>query len=543
MAAPQAHPNEYANPRLASRAIVAAACVWVLVVLVQRVGFVPIWDGRVYGHCIAQAASNPSLGALRCAGHASLVYVALAAALQAISPDSAPLMLLGNTLLWLAAVAAFARLTRLVFRAADLEIDRALLTAVFAVQPAMIAATLQPSLDLPLVPAFLWSAVFLLERKPAGLVATGMALCFTKETGVLLYATLLGTFVLWAVLGRKQPLAATAKFAAVAAIPGYVFASYLLVRWMGATPTEQVVWNTSTTGDSLWKQFFIPNLDLHLIKYIALMFVLSFAWIPGLILLADGFVGAVHAAHRQPGRAIAGVDAGAGGLLALVTLTALYALTRFTTFGHVRYFLVAFPLIAIVTLRSLVRLQVPGPARRVTLAAFALLLSVSAVRTIDPVSRALYGTFSFGSHAMLRLTALTGECCGYGQDQLAYSAEFTPLQTLVDSAITTMPGPDRYVVVVPDSTVWMFHAPPRGWPIVRGTRHMVMDVPAIGHEDIVNGGLRPDRVYYIATPNGDNAQALRLLSALYDVADERRLQHDGYALTTYRLTLKRRPEP
>jgi hypothetical protein len=531
--------DDRSKPRLPSRAIVAAACVWVLVVLIQRIGFVPIWDGRVYADCITQAASTPSLGALRCAGHASQVYVALAAMLQAISPNSAPLMLFGNTLLWLAAVAAFGRLTRIVFPDACLEIDRALLTAVFAVQPAMIGATLQPSLDLPLVPAFLWCAVFLLERKPAALVATGIALCFTKETGVLLYATLLGTFVLWAVLGRKQSVADTAKFAAVAAIPGIVFGAYLLVRLTVAAPTEQVVWTTSTTGDSLWKQFLIPHLDLHLVKYIGLMFVLSFAWIPGLILLADGFVGAVHAAHRQPARTIAGVDTRAGGLLAIVTLTVLYALTRFTTFGHVRYFLVAFPLLAIVTLRSLVRLQVPGLARRVTLAGFAVLLGVSAVRTIDPVSRALYGTFSFGSHSMLRLTTITRECCGYGQDQLAYSAQFTAIRPLVDDAASAMLLEGARVVVVPDSTVWLFDAPPRGWSV--GNRHL--DLRALGHENIVNGGARPDSAFYLAMPNGNNERALGMLSHLYDVTDQKRYEHDGYALSLYRLTLKRRPEP
>jgi hypothetical protein len=511
----------------------------VLVVLVQRVGYVPIWDGRVYGDCITQAASNASLSALRCAGHASQVYVALAAALQAISPKSAPLMLLGNALLWLAAVAAFARLTRIVFSADDLDLDRALLTAVFAVQPAMIGATLQPSLDLPLAPAFLWCAVFLLQRKPAALVATGIALCFTKETGVLLYATLLGTFVLWAVLGRKQPMAETAKFAAIAAIPGIVFGVYLLVRWTAAAPTEQVVWTTSTTGDSLWKQFLIPHLDLHLIKYIALMFVLSFAWIPGLILLADGFVGAVHAAHRHPARVISGVNPRAGGLLALVTLTVLYALTRFTTFGHVRYFLVAFPLLAVVMLRSLVRLRVPALARRVIVAGFALLLSVSAVRTIDPVSRALYGTFRFGSHSMLRLTALTGECCGYGQDQLAYSAQFTAIRPLVDDAASVMLAENAHVIVVPDSTVWLIDAPPHGWTV--GNRHL--DVRALGHENIVNGGARPDSAFYLAMPNGNNDRALTLLSNVYDVIHERQYEHDGYALSLYRLTLKRRPEP
>jgi hypothetical protein len=98
---------------------------------------------------------------------------------------------------------------------------------------------------------------------------------------------------------------------------------------------------------------------------------------------------------------------------------------------------------------------------------------------------------------------------------------------------------NAHVIVVPDSTVWLIDAPPHGWTV--GNRHL--DVRALGHENIVNGGARPDSAFYLAMPNGNNDRALTLLSNVYDVIHERQYEHDGYALSRYRLTLKRRPEP
>ena len=49
------------------------------VLLATRVGYAPIWDGRIYAACIAAAAEHFSAESLRCAGHASQGYAALAA--------------------------------------------------------------------------------------------------------------------------------------------------------------------------------------------------------------------------------------------------------------------------------------------------------------------------------------------------------------------------------------------------------------------------------------------------------------------------------
>jgi hypothetical protein len=191
---------------------------------------------------------------------------------------------------------------------------------------------------------------------------------------------------------------------------------------------------------------------------------------------------------------------------------------------------------------SISRLGASARVRRWILASFALALLASTVRTVDPVSRALYGTFAFGSHDMLRMTRVTGECCGFGQDQLAYNLQFTAIQPLVDDAVADMAGPEP-IIVVPDSTVWLFTAWPAGWPR-RGARpDAPLAVRPLDHRRLVRGTDVPDTAWYLAMPNGDNARAIRELSALYDFGEARRYERSGYALSAYRIVRRRAGPP
>jgi len=202
--------------------------------------------------------------------------------------------------------------------------------------------------------------------------------------------------------------------------------------------------------------------------------------------------------------------------------------------------LVVYALLLVLFLGSLLRLGVGAVVRRVALGGYAALLLVSAVRTVDPASRRLYGTFAFGSHDMLRMTRVTGECCGFGQDQLAYSLEFTVLQPLTDAAVgaieASAPTP---TIVLPDSTSWIFLDPPAS-----GRRHFAYRLPSgakprvLEHREVFQGANRPASAYYIALPYGDNARAMRELTPLYEFRDERRFARHGYWISVYRMTAR-----
>src|SRR4029077_13952844 len=109
-------------------------------------------------------------------------------------------------------------------------------------------------------------------------------------------------------------------------------------------------------------------------------------------------------------------------------------LTRYETYLNVRYLL---PIAALLILSFAVGFLIlcARPFVRVVVLGFAFLLVLgSAFRTIDPVSRALWGTFPFGRHPLLALTSWNNECCGFSRDQLVYNLEylqFDRIETLI----------------------------------------------------------------------------------------------------------------
>jgi len=522
-------------------AVLAAAAAFVCALLASRTDYVPIWDGRIYAACISAAAESVAPEALRCAGHASQAYVLVAALAQTIARSSTAPVLVMNAFLFLVAVIGFNRLVHLAFPEGD-GIDRALLTAAFALQPAFLASIVQPGLDLPLLPGFIWSILSVVERRPVRLVACGLWLAFTKETGLFLYAVVVGCHALWLLVKWPRPafqrILEVLRLAPLA-LPGVVFVGYLALRKF-TIPSQPAVWNGSTTGTPIIEQLLVPRLDLYQVNYAALLLVLNFSWVPWGITMFDGFIGTVRAGHREPTRPVPGANKSVAMFLLLVTLATAYALTRFTTYGHTRYFLAVYALALIPFYTALLRLGVPEAVRGAILVSYACALALSAVRSVDPLSRRLYGTFPFGEHQLFRMTRVTGECCGFGQDQLVYNLEFTNIQPLTWRALTAAAATSRPVIVIPDSTSWIFLDPPDSGRLLEGRTWASLGMRLYEPRQMLRDFDVPDSASYLALPYGGNDRAMRRLRSLYEFRDEQRYTRAGYAVSTFRLT-KRRP--
>jgi hypothetical protein len=524
-----------------ARIVIAIAAAAVAIALSQHLGYSPMWDGRIYADCFAAAASDPRPGSFRCAGHASHAYVALVALIESVSPGSEPLLIAANAGLLLLAWIGFHRLLGLTFPAADQRLDRALLGAVFVMQPALVAGVVQPGLDLPIVPAFIWTVVFLLQRRFSAAAAVGYGLVFTKETGVLLYGVLLAVYAIWRMrthglrIHKPEWISAAPRLL----LPLAIFGAYLAYR--AALPGEPVIWSGNTVGQSLVAQFLIPSVDLYQVNYAALILVLSFGWITTILVAGDGLVGCFRALQRKQARALPGVDAQRLWFLVVLLIATGYALTRFITFGNPRYFLVPRILLLVIAFAALLRLGSSPSVRRAVLAVAAALTLVSAVRTIDPVSRGLFGTFTVGERSMLRMTSITGECCGYGRDQLVYNLEFAWLQRAMQNAVrfaaASGPNPgDSLLFAVPDSALGTLTPAWLREPNATGTQPTLITVP---HSRLVTGIMRPDSLTLIALPLVDYSRALRELATVYVVAPPKVFDAHGYRVSTYRLT--RRP--
>lgn len=521
--------------------VVAAAVVGTM--LVMQLGYSPMWDGLWYSNCFAAAARHLAPGSFRCAEHASHAYVALVAVVQSIAPGSFPLLLATNALLLVVAWVGFYRLTTLTVPDDDRRLDRALLGAIFVAQPTLVAAVVQPGLDLPIVPAFIWCVVFAFQRRWVAVAATGCALAFTKETGVLLYVALVFVIVLWRLApgtlrsrGRAREIGPLLPLIA----PLALFGAYLAYR-STTVPGKPALWIAGTVGGSIIEQFLIPTIDLYQLNYAALILVLGFGWILALLLVADALIGFARKIRRRPPRALVGVDRERLVLLIALLVVGSYGLTRFTTFGNPRYFLIPRVLLLVPTYASLLRLGFGPRARRLILATTAGLTMVSAVRTVDPMSRYVYGTFAVGEHRLLRMTSITGECCGFGRDQLVYNLEFGWLQRAAEAALrsvvpATSAATDSLVVVVPDSAAGTLSATWLSAPNADGPAGTMPRLVTVAHGALVSGATRVDSATLIALPTVDFTRALRELSARYTIAAPREFTVQGYRVATYRLT-------
>ena len=67
--------------------------------------------------------------------------------------------------------------------------------------------------------------------------------------------------------------------------------------------------------------------------------------------------------------------------------------------------------------------------------------------SVDPVTRATVGTFSIGQERMFRVIRISGECCGYGHDALAYNLQYTALGRVLDKAMMELQPGDSTVIV------------------------------------------------------------------------------------------------
>jgi hypothetical protein len=501
---------------------------------------VPLWDGRIYADCIVNAAvGSLAPSTLRCAEHPTHAYMLFAGAIQMLSPGSYPLMLVANALLYLASCFAFFRITRLAFPGPAHDVGRALLGVAFALHPAVLASVVQPTIDFPLLPAFLWGVVFMLRGQRLWLIAVGLALVFTKETGVVLYAALVGTYALLALFGPGGParnLRATLTRVVPLAVPLVVFAGYLAYR--ATIPQATVVWAAGTTHQSIVKRFVVPRLDRPLASFLVMMLVLNFAWIATAVVGADAVIGARRFIARAPARVLEGADSHVVRFLVVLGLVTAYALTRFTTYANTRYVLVAVALLPVVMYASLVRLRVGAVPRAVVTGALAAGFAVSTVMSVDPVSRALYGTFALGDRSLFRLTRITHECCGAGRDQLVYNLQFTKLADLLSDAMVAVRAGDSTTVFVPRDMLWETLGKLDSATLRRTLRREHTVWPPLLEPDSLATRPTPPRAVFLALPNGDVGQGIRTLSAYYVVGTPRRVSRGAYWLNVYPLTLR-----
>ena len=572
--------------------LLAAGTVSALLLWSRR-DYVPLFDGRIYADCIERVAADPGyIAQYRCAGHIAESYVTILAAAARLVPESPVALLLANTLLFLVGAVALWRLASSVFPGEEHRAGRALVVGAFLVHPVVLAAVVQPGLDLGLLVFSLCALAAAIEGRRWTLVLFGTLLIFSKEPGVLLYGAIAAVW-LWrrcsgmlspddasrvgiaalvflgflcllqrqmpsalfflaaagvVLLRPRQPALPAGKGLAGAvlrewplAIPVLLLLGYLVyyrMRAAGAQNAAPVVWGGEggvivLVGTLLRGGILDPSTRSSL----ALMFVVGFLWVPTVWMLADLAIGAVRHVRNQPARPLPGVDRPALAFVVVVLLAEAWLLSRFETYSNARYYLPVFPLALIAAYAALARLGARPLARGALIAATTVLLAVSAVRTVDPVSRAIWGTFSVGEHSLLSITSLRNECCGHGRDQLGYNLEFTHFASLQDALYERLRPTDSTVLVLPPFGDWYTVLSLDGATHRRTLRSEGAVWPRVIEAPNAYD-LEAARAWYVEMPYIKDTVFRVLLARRFDVGEPCRIVLGGYSLAVREMRLR-----
>lgn len=527
--------------RTVARLGAAGAFLLAILVRIRHLDFVQLWDGRQYwDHCIEPAllgGFDPI--AFNCFGHRSMLYMLAVSGPQAFSHGSTLLLNLAQLALSLITIAAFFRIATLLFPPSDepaTGLDAAGLTILFSAMPIWTAGSLTISPDFGVLCGFVVALALLLGGQRHWAVVAGVFMVLSKEVGLLLWLVLAGIETFLAVVdrgtqGRRLRILAM-RLIYVVPVAAYVATGMALrARELVAT------WTDPGGQPSLIRTFLTFGFRApHERAYLADIFALNFAWVLSIFLVAWLIVAAIRLHRRQPLPLPPTLDRHRGLFIAILAPAVFHLITRYPTFNNARYILAAVPLVVLVfgiAAASLVR----RPLLRAGVFVVAATLQLASMwATVDPVSRFIFGTFPFGTHPMLSMTSIRGECCGSGRDQLVYNLQFTHFDDVQNKVFETIRPRDREPIVIGMLANWFvvgaldaqtYHRTLRTAGVIRPT---VFSVVALSRLDVL-----PERLRYLAFANVPNSYDLELLHRAYEISPGFDIDEHGYRATIFEL--------
>jgi hypothetical protein len=493
----------------------------------------------VYANCVVDAAAKGfSFESLRCAGHPSQGWALLLAASQVVALGDVRLLHLTDVLLGLVALASIRAILARAFPAPGLARQLDLVTLICAVHPVVLSTLVQVNVDFGVYVFFFAMLAALLHERCGWVVVAGIFLCFSKETGVLAYGLAAGLYV--------------AFRAAEGEGPWRVRVARVLPLWPTAIPlaafvTHVAVWNHTHPQPAIWKHgwqkgpldgFNFLDLSEPIFRsYAAGIFVLGFMWIVTAIIATDGVAGLVRIARRRPPRTVPGADQRLVAYLTVLTAVVTYLLTAFRTWSNLRYFALIYPLLVMLAFAALLRLGVSARFRTAKLAVIAVLFLVATERSVDPVSRLLYGTFPTGERQMYWMTSFTHEFSGPGRDQLVYNLEFTGYHHVQNALFHRLHPTDSMVIATPRLVRWNIWSQLDATSYDRTLDRDHLIVPRYADEADIGAMGNPHDVWFLDFSNRpDHDTTLgNLLRTYYRDADTVQVTARGQLLVAHHL--------
>jgi hypothetical protein len=503
--------------------------------------YVPYWDAKGYYDCIAHTAQTSfDLNNTRCFGHTTVSYLLPLVLTQYLAPWNVSAVYAANVLLGIASIAAFHALLRLLVPQRA-PIEYALVTMLYAFAPLFVVHAIFLNLDYGMTAYFVLFLYFLMARRfwPAGIFAGGVVLA--KETGAAVFAATIVAYAI-AFIGLKRPsfedaIAELRRHAplliAPLALAGYVIAFRLTHENAGTWVASYAV--VSMLHDPLTALTINPA-DPGIRSFLADAFVLNYQWIYTAVVV----VAACAAMVRTAAVGRAGLAARGCIFLTLLLLELFYVATRYRDYNNARYVLVVSPVIVALFYWALLSVAANAHARRLILGVTAAVVFLSNFRTLDFVSRSVFGTFSVGSHALLDMPSIIG---GPRMDAIVYNLEALQFDYLLRDLMRDVRPPPQTVFFMGDTT---YNFPPKVDAQSYGLtvdpeRALPLTILSLDG-DLQRDALRKhlagagDRFFYMAFANADNHQLQLLLTEYkYPLVGRKRYVRNGYAFDLYTL--------
>ena len=537
--------------RLEQLGLLAALALYAATVLAY-LDFVPIWDGLAYSRdCLVKAVTGPfSLMSFNCFAHPTMAYVLLLALPQYLDPGNVALLHLTNMLLGMVSIVALHFVLRRLLPAKQLWPERVLVTAIYAGLPLFLANTLNMTPDFGVLVFFLLTLALLLHRRLALAAAAGVLLVFSKEVGVLLYGVMLASFCYFYV--ARAQLAGREKLRALLGrwplgIAPVLFVSFYVYK---ATVAGPLLWTASETAKpaNLLRAFTsFSLLDLSFLGNVRGIFLLNFNWILTLPVAALVIWRVVQFGCGLRRGAPSHAPARELGYVLTLFFVVFLLLTRFPTYINLRYMLPVYPLLLLFFIHALCVFLRNHKLRVALLAVTLVLIFASNFWTFDPLSKKAYGTFRFGSREMINMTRTTGECCGYGRDQLVYNLQYTRLDSVMTKIFQHL-KPRASEVYLAHSGFRDIETPQADFYLVGTIHNKSYTRTLLKQHDL---GLRtrrlrklvlwktkPKTIYYIEFPNYDSTRELRVTNMLYRVEWIRRYGDADYYIRVFKFALR-----
>jgi hypothetical protein len=515
-----------------------------IAILLPELRYVPIWDGRVYANCAIEAASNGLAGltmeSLRCGGHPTQGYIVILAASQLLRFGDITALHLTNVLLGIIGLlsirAALARVFPDPAHARQLDI----VTLLCAVHPVMLSTLIQPNVDFGIYVFFFASLAALLNGRFGWAAFSGVLLCFSKETGVLAYGVMIGLAVLFRTLeGEGTPVERVRRVLPMWAtsIPLALWGAHVL--WWNATHAQPAVWKHTWQQGTLDGFRFFDLSDPIFVSYAAGIFVVGFMWVVTALIGADLLMGGVRMAKRVPKRIVAGADANRLAYLTTLTIVITYLLTSFRTWSNLRYFALLYPLLVILAFAAMLRLGLKARVRMALLLSIGALFTLSINRSVDPVSRAVYGTYSTGQRDMYRMSSITREYAGPGRDELVYNLQFTGYHHVQNALFHVLQPTDSTSFATSRVARWNIWSQLDAFSRNRTLRQEEVIVPRYWDDlDLIASPKKPRDVWFLDFSYGpDHDNSLASLKSLYRETSVTRAIADGHLLVAHHLEL------